>query len=400
MTNNNSTPPPTQEENEKTISVFDIPKAAEEPPKAAQEPPKSAQEPPKPKAYSKPDFVQSPYYKRQKERQSSNNRDGLIISITSVLAIMILSAALMLFIRNSNNKDDTSSSSSPSMAADINASDADLDTPVIWQDDTPEPTFAHQLDTAHIYQLINNYAPSATVSVYIYDLRTNQSYATDYTGSKLSASALINIPILFTVAHKLSTGELNMATQTRFTHSLSGRGSIPKERSGEYMTVSDLLDAMLFYSDNNAANSLINLLENDINTVCADYGFTSVGLVEYIGYTTDARDNFISPKDLTGMLQILWNNELAIGRDYLMSHMMIMDSIARIGLGRDIPASKAFMNHNATKEQKYNEVSIVTSGSGTYFCTFMGNYANYQTLASLAGDIGSYIDMSLQGGAQ
>jgi beta-lactamase class A len=245
------------------------------------------------------------------------------------------------------------------------------------------------LDTAYLNELIGG----TNAGVEIIDVTRGGSYSSSGSEDSLAASALINIPILFTAALYVDYGETAMSDGILFNYTSGGRGGISAAYSGTYLSLDDLLSNMLLYSDNNASNSLLDYFGfENLNDICNESGFGSVYVSSYIG---SGYDNYASASDIAWMLYYLWDDNLSLGRKYLAEHMFIADSYARVGLGAYLPSECAFLNHNGFKDGVYSEAAIVYSGDEIYIVTFVGNGGSYWDLASLAGDIGSYVQYCL-----
>jgi serine/threonine protein kinase len=226
-------------------------------------------------------------------------------------------------------------------------------------------------------------------AVEIIDCTRGSYYSTGNSETPMAASALVNIPILFTTALYVDSGELAMSDGIMFNYTSAGRGGIPSSSSGTYVSVSDLLKNLMLYSDNNAANSLIDYFGfSTITDICYESGFESVDVSTYIG---SGYDNYAATSDIAWMLYYLWSDELSIGQNFLLENMWIMDSYAYIGLGAYLPYECVFMNHNGVKDGVYSEAAIIQSGDETFIIAFIGNGGAYEDHAALAGSVGEYV---------
>ena len=202
---------------------------------------------------------------------------------------------------------------------------------------------------------------------------------------------------MLTVMHNIEYGYMVMSDTIYFDYTLSGRGSISSAYDGDYLTVQTLMNAMLSYSDNNAANALMNALGFDyIEQVCRYYGFNSVVVNANIGYTSSSNENWVSASDVAGMLKLIWNGEFAGGRSYLKNYMHISDSTSGSGLGANISSVYNFMNHNGVRSDLYNEVAIVDDGNVTYIVVCMACGDSQSQLTYCASEIGAYVHNCLK----
>lgn len=248
---------------------------------------------------------------------------------------------------------------------------------------------AGQLDVGYLNKLIGD----TYAGVEVIDVTRGISYSSSYSEDSMAASALINIPILYTAALYLDYGEMSMSDGILFSYTSGGRGGISSAYSGSYLSLDDLLSNMLLYSDNNASNSLLDYFGFDnLNEICNESGFDSVYASSYLG---SGYDNYASASDIAWMLYYMWDDNLSLGRKYLAGHMYIADSYARIGLGSYLPSECDFLNHNGFKDGVYAEVAVVFSGEEIYIVSFVGNGGSYWDLAALAGEIGYYVQSCL-----
>ncbi len=265
--------------------------------------------------------------------------------------------------------------------------------------EAPESTLS-QLDEAYISDMVSSYVPDATWSWAVMDIETGD-LAGDAMEESLSASALVNIPILYTVASRVDAGLMSLSDSVYISQSTSGRTQLASQVGG-YLTVRELLTYMLQYSDNIASNSLMEHLGFPvINSTCAQAGYSSVNLNNYLLATEDytANDNYVSCGDLCRMLSDLYGNKFScLGKQFLQEYMVIQDSYAYQGLGAYVPGGVTFMNLNGQKSNKYNEVAIVDDGDSAYVVAFMGGMDDGTRLQYASQDFGYYIYNTLDVG--
>lgn len=259
----------------------------------------------------------------------------------------------------------------------------------------PEPSPVLQISPDYVRTLVDNQASGATWAFAVQDMTDWEIVGSDRMDEALSSSALLNIPILYTVACMNHEGTLSLDTPVRINRATSGRTMLTN-RVGQSLTIQELISYMLQYSDNTASNTLMEFLTfPTINEVCSVQGYTSVSLNNYILSTTDytANDNYVSCADLCGMLTELYTDQfVGIGSQFLRENMVIQDAAARSGLGLYAPASAYFMNLNGQKTDKYNEVAIVDDNNGhAYVVAFMGSRVSMDRLTAAAQSCGQYI---------
>ncbi|MDR1017377.1 MAG: serine hydrolase [Lachnospiraceae bacterium] len=207
-----------------------------------------------------------------------------------------------------------------------------------------------------------------------------------------SASALIDIPILYTIDDQMRSGSIDMNTMITFHYTVDGRGILKKEQDGQQFTLNELVLDMLSYSDNNVINSLMDYLGKDvINSTCKNAGYKSVKINRHIIGTSSKVDNYVSPVDLAGMLGELYSSSSDVGRGFIQSNFLIVDKLTRVGIGKNIPSEYGFLNQNGIRTKLYNEIAIIEDNSKTYIAVFMGQGVDEEKLEKAAVSVGEYV---------
>jgi beta-lactamase class A len=261
------------------------------------------------------------------------------------------------------------------------------------------PPSEPRLDESELNAIINNSGVSGNLGVAVIDLTDKRVYLSANAKNQYQASALIDIPIYYTLYKERLAGNLSFSDRITFHHSVSGRGILTANQDGEQMSISSLLDTMFRYSDNNATNTLIDYLGLDkINRVCNENGYASVRIERPIVLDETTRDHYLSAFDLAAMLDEVYSNEE--DRRFLESHFFLDDSLARRGLGAAVPNSDVFMNLNGFTADKYNEIAIVarpkgSSNEGLYIIAFMGTQGEWERSADVAKALGDYVYANL-----
>lgn len=333
-------------------------------------------------------------------QQQQKGKGGLVAIIAACAVVIVALAALVVYLATRSPdtlQDDEALATEEVVVATeaptkehVTEKTVDTATP----EPTPEPTPEILLDVNALQSKLDS--KSYNSAVYVLDVTRGTEYATGGAyGQKLS-SALINIPVVFTVLHDIDNGSLTYDTKVYLTYE-GGRGSANLTESGSY-TVSTLLEAILNYSDNNATNALMTYLGFDyIERICSSYDFDSVVINAKIAHTTSTTENYVSPADVGGMLALIWDGEFAGGKQFLANCMYITDSTARSGLGKYVGSDYTFMNHNGVRTTLYNECSIVTNGDETYIVVYMASSSSsaQDGMMSLAADVGSMVHTAL-----
>ncbi|HIS47334.1 MAG TPA: serine hydrolase [Candidatus Scybalocola faecigallinarum] len=245
-------------------------------------------------------------------------------------------------------------------------------------------------------RILADYGGGADFSVCALDMQDWLIYSSSNSGYPMSASSLSNICTLFTVAWMCDNGYMTLDDQIRFSYTFNGRGIKTEADDGSYFTVRELLSDMLRYSDNNAANAVMNYVTLDnINAVCQEWGFSSVD-INRIYDADSALDNYASAGDLVVMLYALYGGLFeSIDQTYMLENFCIVDNTGSQGIGSAIPSGYTFLNHNGMTTEKYNEAAIVLGEDASYIVVFMSDNGKMENEAETAARAGEYIHESL-----
>jgi len=242
-------------------------------------------------------------------------------------------------------------------------------------------------------QLMLDIAGGAKWSMFVRKINGADALSSENTEA-LSASAMVIVPILYTVAAEVDAGNLSLTDAVTITMNTGGRTQLAGS-VGKSITINELCRYMLLYSDNIATNTLLQHLGFErIMKLCSDKGFESVKLANYLMQTQDntSNDNYVSVQDLCGMLSDLYSDTyISLGKQFLRDNMVIQDSTARDGLIASMSGNLTIMNLNGQKADKYNEVVIVDNGTDAFVMAFMSNGTDLASLKHAAKEVGAYI---------
>lgn len=260
-----------------------------------------------------------------------------------------------------------------------------------------EPPQEIKLDIDEVDAILKRYGGGATFGTFVIDIRNEQIYYGKNSEKTMVSSALNNICTLFTVGVLCDMEVITMDDQIPFSYTFSGRGSMTQADDGRLFSVGSLLQEMLQYSDNNAANSIMNYISiNYINTVCTElYDFPGVD-VQRVYESNSSLDNYASPKDIGAMLLILYADKIeSVGSGYLRNYFYIADKTANKGIGKYIPSGYTVLNHNGVRTDVYNEAAIIYGDDAEYIVVFFSNSGVQDTEAEAIAKATEYIHESL-----
>lgn len=300
---------------------------------------------------------------------------------------------------DSENADKDTAKTSPSPSSSTSPSPSGSPSPSSSGSPNPSsaPAAAKKINVSDIDNIITDAKLKATTSYTIKDLKDGQVYKSSNADSMTSASALMNIPIIFTVADELKNNNLKLSDMVTFRYSFNGRGIITKDKDGKSITVEDLMINMLKYSDNNATNSLLaHIGISKVNATCKKHGFSSVDIQRPIVAEATTKDNFVSASDLVGMLDMLYADKFPLGKMFLSRNFKIDDKTGSNGIVKGTAGSGyTVLNHNGLTSDKYNEIAIVSSGTSEYIITVLSVGGDPTAAANLAANIAGFVKKNL-----
>lgn len=259
-------------------------------------------------------------------------------------------------------------------------------------------TVGEQLDLQHMGNLMGN--TGATYGCYVLDVTNIQEYDGGSAEVPLPASALIGVPIMFTIADGVDKGEINLETPVTFSYTfVNGRGIFKSGDNGKTFPVSQMLSEALLNSDNNALNSLIDFLSlSRINDTCHSYGFNSVDIQRKLMSGSSDLENYISAKDAAMMLNAIYqDNFTGIGKSFLEANFKISgaDSANR-GMYPACGSCTTFLNLNGITDSRYNEIGLVQNGNEIFILSVFTCNGVGTTSASALTTLSTYVVNTLK----
>lgn len=113
------------------------------------------------------------------------------------------------------------------------------------------------LDTAAINSAVKSFAGDGGFSFAIVDMSDGTVVGSENMEDMQSASAIIDVPILYTAMKSVENGSLKLSDQVTFTYEVDGRGELKQSDSGNTYSLEELLSYMLHYSDNKVKSKFV-----------------------------------------------------------------------------------------------------------------------------------------------
>lgn len=248
------------------------------------------------------------------------------------------------------------------------------------------------LDIDRVDEILDENGGGATFGVCVYDIRNDVPYVGKNGDTSMLSSALTNICTLFTVGLMCDNDMISLNDSILFSYTFDGRGIRSKSDNGSYYYLSELLANMLQYSDNNAANSIMDYIGIDrINTLCEQVELYSVDVQRnYSGNTS--LDNYASAEDIALMLTVMYQGVFdSIDKSYMKNNFYIADKVSDKGIAKPIPSSYTVLNHNGVRTNIYNEAAIIIGDDAEYVVVIMSNGGKQDTEAAAIAKASEYI---------
>ncbi len=255
----------------------------------------------------------------------------------------------------------------------------------------PAPSYP-VLNIDRVDEILNEKGGGATFGVCVYDIRNDVPYVGSNGDKSMISSALTNICTLFTVGLLCDNGAISLDDSVLFSYTFDGRGIKSKSDSGNYYPLSELLANMLQYSDNNAANSIMDYIGIDtINKLCEQVELYSIDVQRnYSGNTS--LDNYASAEDIALMLAVMYSGAFdSVDKSYINNNFYIADKVSDKGIAKYIPSSYTVLNHNGVRTNVYNEAAIIKGSDAEYVVVIMSNGGVQDKEAAAIAEASEYI---------
>lgn len=317
------------------------------------------------------------------EEKSAESQNGSDTGVVNVLG---------------NQSSDSAQEGENSQGSDAQTPQNDIHTSVQKADQQAAVTSGNQLDMQQIGNILGG--SGATYGFYVLDITNGQEYDNGTGDSSLPASALIGVPILFTIAEGVHNGTISPDAQVEFHYTFeNGRGAYKQEDEGRSFPVSQMLADALTNSDNNALNSLMDFLTLDrINQTCHNYGFSSVDMQKKLEPGVTPKENYISAKDAAMMLNAVYqDNFTGIGKAFLEQYFKINGAdTANKGMYPACGSCNLFLNLNGITDSRYNEVALVQNGDELFILSILTCNGVADTSAVAVSSAASYVVNTLK----
>ncbi len=195
------------------------------------------------------------------------------------------------------------------------------------------------------------------------------------------AASLIKLPIVIEALRQESTGQLS-ATQTfTVTHDqIVGGTGILQGQAGHTLTLKQLMETTLVYSDNVGANMLIQAVGMDsVNNTIHTFGYTNTTLARAMMDTQAQQrgtENMVSAADVSGMLEKAYHGQLltpSIGQEVLRILKLRGQRTEPTldFMGRRLNPRPTLAHLNGELDGTRNDAGIIDTGSRAYILAIL-----------------------------
>jgi S1-C subfamily serine protease len=191
---------------------------------------------------------------------------------------------------------------------------------------------------------------------------------------RVPAGSLIKLWIAAAVLDEWYRGNLDLqSTHTiRQTDQASGTGTLNDAAFlGQSITYQDLIEYMLIFSDNTAANILIDRIGgfDRVNRYARESGYSSTTIQRYLGHLDPNSENYTSAADSFRFLSNLLMGEVVTGDASadlidILDYRTNLDSEQLDYFGRNLPNTAHYAHISGLIPQTRNEIGFVLTESG------------------------------------
>lgn len=232
----------------------------------------------------------------------------------------------------------------------------------------------------NIRDIIKNYNMSGELSVYVRDIKNEESYLAN--PNKMQAASLIKLYIAGCVYENYDEVSSFFGNDAR---------------------VEELVKTMITISDNGAANSLILALGNNnkfagmdkVNVYCEKHEYNSTHMGRLLLQSNIEDDNYTSVEDCGKILLELYTEKIE-GAENILKYMKLQERVSKIPAG--IPAGVVVANKTGELLDVENDVAIVFEENSPYIlCIMTQNLKDASLARSLETQLSSEIYLYMSG---
>lgn len=234
--------------------------------------------------------------------------------------------------------------------------------------------------------------PDAVISLYYRDLKNGPWFGIDEKG-QYSPASLFKVPLMMTYYKHLESNPGFFDREIEFKKPVSNFSqsivSDKKIEAGKKYKISELIDYMIKYSDNEAADLLFqNIDVGEINSIFGDLGIAAPDLYH--------SDNKISVKDYASFFRILYNASY-LSRNYSEQALKTLSEVEyKDGLIAGIPSGikvahkfgeRELEDENGKKVRQLHDCGIIYHPQNPYLLCVMTRGKEFKNLSNIISSV-------------
>ncbi|MDP4160107.1 MAG: serine hydrolase [Bacillota bacterium] len=237
-------------------------------------------------------------------------------------------------------------------------------------------------------------------SLYIRDNTTEKEYSNSHAVIQKVAGGLVYIPIMITVLNESYHGDLNLDKLITIQALAGGTGKLTQQDRGRRLTIRELLELMMQYSDNTAANLLIDELGGlgRINETIKTLNVEGVVLNRKLMDQEAAKrgfENYCSPRGIGYLLSLIAETKIMTAKEceYAIS---IMEKRDHTGMAKYLPDNIMISHQTGILTGIFNDAGIINTSKGRVVVVAMGEKVDQNKAIDTFGKVAKAVVEQMQ----
>ncbi|WP_172408171.1 serine hydrolase [Desulfosporosinus sp. FKA] len=236
--------------------------------------------------------------------------------------------------------------------------------------------------------------------MYLRDNTTKEEYANSEANDSKVAGGLVYIPIMTTVLIEHFNGNLNLDKLITVQGIAGGTGKLTRQDSGRSLSIKQLLELMMRYSDNTAANLLIDELGGleRINKTMRSLNIDGIVLNRKLmdqQAMNRGLENYCSPRGIGSLLSLLAENRIMAAQDCEYS-ISIMGNNDHTGMAKYLPDNILISHQTGILTGVFNDAGIINTPKGRVVLVLMGEKVDQDTATEIFGKVARAVVEQIQ----
>lgn len=261
----------------------------------------------------------------------------------------------------------------------------------------------HQESSKIVFAALENIVHQdshGSYSLYIRDNTAKVEYADNNADDPKVAGGLVYIPIMITVLNEYYNGNLNLDKLITVQGIAGGTGKLTKQDIGSSLSIKQLLELMMQYSDNTAANLLIDELGSleTINNMMRSLNIEGIILKRKLidqAAMNRGLENYCSPRGIGSLLGLIAENRIMSTKEceYAIS---IMEKRDHIGMAKYLPDNILISHQTGILTGIFNDAGIINTAKGRVVLVLIGAKVDQDTATDIFGKVAEAVVEQIQ----